>query len=153
MLDLTPCFVGLGKDNCTWDNEYLSFGIRCVLYKRFDDILSVMISYQIRRNQIKSILLPYELQVSHFTDKHTAVYNMRLKQHSHRKHKFVKPRERKTQLGLWAPKLIHISLIICIETKWRTCHKDLLMVNLQETAHYMNQIRTDLLCFSGKKYP
>ena len=34
---------------------------------------------QIKSNQIKSILLPYELQVSHFTNKHNAVYNMRLK--------------------------------------------------------------------------
>ena len=29
-------------------------------------------------NQIKSILLPYELQVSHFTNKHNTVYDMRL---------------------------------------------------------------------------
>ena len=42
----------------------------------------------------------------------------------------IKSNKLKAQLGLWAPKLVHIILIICIVTKWRTCHKDPLMFDL-----------------------
>ena len=34
ILNLTPGFSGLGKDNCKWNQKHLSFGICCVSYIR-----------------------------------------------------------------------------------------------------------------------